>query len=204
MHELPEVENSSFGINTVQSSILVNKRFDFTVSKWFLALCMFLTSAQSFASSANFDWSLASFNEPKGGRAGIEIAASQQIADTITIRGAGVIFSGKDFNSDDTLFGGLSVSGFAHFPYFLSPYVGGGLQISNTVFCIILEDDENPSETPDECQGNQQTVIALYPEVGFKIDLGALKIAPFARRYFDTNNNLPVTNAYGLQLSFSF
>lgn len=169
--------------------------------KLFLILMCFSRSL----SAEGFDISFGGFNEPKGGRGGAEVAAWLEFEQHVSVRFSGLIFSGKNSYQEDDMFGGFSIAGFIHANQPVNPYAGIGVQFSDTIYCHFTgDDDDDDFFTDEECHDGKQSVVAIYPEIGMRFDLGVVSISPFLRRYFDTNDNLPVTNAYGVLMTLAF
>ena len=161
------------------------------------------------AQASSLSFNAGAFNEPKGERYGAEFSVWMEFDNHTSARFSGLIFSGKNAFQHSDAFGGFSIAGFIHLNQPINPYVGIGLQASSTLYCITLHDSEEEAEgdyqfTDDECENAKQSVLAIYPEAGIRFNLGSVTISPFVRRYFDTHDNAPVTNAYGVQMAFRF
>lgn len=168
-----------------------------------------LFSAISFDGSASgMSLIFGAFNEPKGERAGVESAVWLEPQDYYAFRFSALFFDGKNAFKESDFFAGISAAAFVQAgTEQIKPYLGLGLEASSTVYCIILHDDdedEGYNFTDEECSGGKQGVLAIYPEVGIRFNLGAVTVSPYMRRYFDTNDNHPVTNAYGVNFSVNF
>lgn len=165
---------------------------------------LILISFSFFSSASDFSFGAGGFNEPSGGRYGAEVYAWAELDQHVSFRFSGLLFNGKNSYQKSDTFGGFSIAGFVHLNQPINPYVGIGLQGSNTIYCSLFDDDEEDFFSDEECVNSKQNVLAIYPEIGLRFNLGPVKLTPFVRRYFDTHDNLPVTNAYGLLLSFNF
>lgn len=154
--------------------------------------------------SADFSIGLGGFNEPQGERYGGEVAAWVEFDNHFSFRFSGLVFNGKNSYQQSDMFGGFSVAGFVHLNQPINPYLGIGIQGSDTVYCSFFDDDEDDWFSDEECVDSKHNVLAIYPEFGIRFNLGPVKVTPFVRRYFDTHDNLPVTNAYGVMFSLYF
>ena len=166
-----------------------------------LFICL-VFSFNTFAGDLSFG--AGGFNEPNGERYGMEVSAWAELDNHLSFRFSGLVFNGKNSYQQSDMFGGFSIAGFMHLNQPINPYIGLGIQGSNTVYCSFFDDDEDDWFTDEECVDSKQSVLAIYPEVGLRFDIGPFKVTPFVRRYFDTHDNLPVTNAYGVLFSFRF
>ena len=183
---------------------MTSRSFCFTL---LLIVASLIHSGPALANS--FAVQTAVFNEPKGERAGIEGSAWLQTNQYLAVRFSALLFDGQNQDKHSDVFGGASAAAFVHAGQdVVNPYLGLGVEISSTVYCIVLHDSEEEDDsyqyTDDECEDGRQAVFALYPEFGIQLNFGRVKVTPFVRRYFDTNNHHPVTNAYGVSFSFNF
>jgi len=168
-----------------------------------------LTTLPLLSEASSLSFNAGAFNEPKGKRYGAEFSAWMEFDNYTSVRFSGLVFNGQNAFQNNDAFGGFSIAGFLHLNQPINPYVGIGLQASNTLYCYALHDSEDEADgdyqfTDEECENSKQSVLAIYPEAGIRFNLGPVTVSPFVRRYFDTHDNAPVTNAYGIQFAFRF
>jgi len=174
-----------------------------------LFLLFFLLFSPNIVKASDLTLNISAFNEPKGKRVGVGGSVWGEFDNHMSVRFSLLMFRGQNAFEESDTFGGLSIAGFVHLDHPINPYVGLGLQASSTLYCIAFHDDDEEWEgdrqfTDNECADSKQGVLAIYPEAGVRFNLGPLVVSPFVRRYFDTHDNLPVTNAYGVSVAMKF
>lgn len=128
------------------------------------------------------------FEEDGGERSGVEFSGMGQPSDKMASKFSLVLYTGKNNQEIEDHFGGISLSYYYHLNQkYVNPYFGMGVFLGRTFNCTDEEEEEG------SCQ-EDYTAIA-YPEIGFLIKLGELKIYPFIRR-FDFRDK----NTYGINL----
>ena len=127
----------------------------------------------------------------------MEISFAGDFFEHIEGRLSGVLYTESTNGVLSEIFGGLSAAGYLH-PNnnSIDPHLGLGFFIGDTFNC------SNAEEQLGTCE--EETVAAIYPEIGIAFNLSPLRIYPFARRYFDTNDHTGHTNAYGIHLGLKF
>ena len=160
------------------------------------ALAMFPMATLQAAGVSGESWVISGYNEPEGDRAGVEVSYLKVGRSYLGFKASGVLYVGKNDQKFDDLFGGYSASGFFHFNQPLNPYVGAGLFMGRTFNC------SSQQQQSDACL--EDYVVAVYPEAGLMLQLDDFLIAPFVRRYFDTNSNADPVNAFGVSLGYRF
>ena len=147
------------------------------------------------------------FSEEIGDRAGFELSLWAKLHSDYSFRISALALTGQNTYQESDLYTGFSIAGFSHFNLPLKPYIGGGLQYSNSAYCAFVGDEGGEDDwfEDKECINHKQAAFALYPEIGFSFNYNSsTDITIFARRYNYLEDHLSNTNAFGVVFSFSF
>lgn len=137
--------------------------------------------------------SIDAFNEKNGHHSGFGVSASQSWTNA-GYKVSGLFYKGLNDDNEDDVFKGVSLLGFTHLGTFIDPYVGLGVFFGESESCHYFAANEEVCES--------DYTLAVYPEVGVSVNIWRIQIAPYARRYFDTDSGVSNMNAYGVSLGF--
>jgi hypothetical protein len=168
-----------------------------------ISLFLLLTS-QYLCAGESVYVSLGGFGENSGHRSGAEIAGLVFNDDYLGARMSGVAYDSNPEKDLTDLFTGYSVMGFVHLNTAFSPYLGMGLFLGENEECIRDTRHVKGSGGDDDedyiCI--YRYAVAVYPEAGLSLRLGTVHIAPYVRRFFDSENSFDAFTTYGLNVSF--
>jgi hypothetical protein len=144
--------------------------------------------------------SLGYFQEPGGTRSGAELAIMSDVSAYASGRLSGVLYFGKNSEGVEDVFAGYSVALLFHTDFsHVNLHGGVGVFLGKSLIC----DEDVETSSDEQCEKEQ--IAAFYPEIGINFDLGAVRVYPYVRRYFDSKiHNKENRDAYGLQLGIHF